>query len=413
MRIGRTLPPAAAVIPVKALLSGFAGLFCGQRYIRKLTLELAEHFGVSQVFLLSSGKAGLTVVLQALHSLSPRSEVVIPAYTCFSVPSAVVKAGLRVRLCDIDPRTFDFDIDNLNRILSTDTLCVVPHHLFGIPSNMSSILQMCKEKGVFVVEDAAQAMGGTLDGKKLGTIGDAGLYSFGRGKNITCGSGGAIVTKHADVAQAISRYYSALKKPSVWKTLAEFIQSVIMTIFIRPSLYWLPASLSFLGLGTTVFHNDFSIEKLSGMKAGLLRDWCKRLEKSNQTRSSTSLYFATQLGMPALRILPIPYLRLPVLLRSSAARASIYAAAKKQGIGISGMYPTAINEIEEIASQFPDRTFPAAADVAARLLTIPTHGLLSIDDKQRICNLFTGAMDIKESGVIAPELEERRSATVL
>ena len=409
MRIGRTVPPTAAVIPVKALGSGLAGLFCGPRYARYLALELAEYFGVSHVFLLCSGKAALTVVLQALHSLSRRKEVVIPAYTCFSVPSAVIKAGLKVRLCDIDRETFDFDIDHLKRILGADTLCVVPHHLFGIPSNMPSILRMCNEKGVFVVEDAAQAMGGALDGKKLGTMGDVGLYSFGRGKNITCGSGGAIVTKRADIAQAINRYYSALKSPSVWKTIAEFIQSVIMGIFIRPSLYWFPAGLSFLGLGRTVFYKDFPIAKLSGMKAGLLRDWRNRLQQSNQTRSATSLYFSRQLALPASRTLSIPYLRFPLLLRSPAARASIYAAAKNEGIGISLMYPAAINEIDEIASQFADQSFPAAAYVAGRLLTLPTHELLSMNDKKKICNLLT---DMTASDENASQVNNQETPSV-
>jgi dTDP-4-amino-4,6-dideoxygalactose transaminase len=412
MRIGRTVPPAAAVIPAKALRSGFAGLFGGQRYLRNLALELAEYFVVSHVFLLCSGKAALTVALQALHSLSPRNEVVIPAYTCFSVPSAVIKAGLKVRLCDIDTRTFDFDIDNLKHILNADTLCVVPDHLFGIPSNMPRIIQLCKEKGIFVLEDTAQAMGGTLNGKKLGTIGDVGVYSFGRGKNITCGSGGAIVTNRADIAQAIVRYYSGLKDPSLWKNIAEFIQSVMLTIFIRPSLYWFPAGLSFLGLGTTVFYKDFAITKLSGMKAGLLRNWRMRLQQANQMRFSASLYFTRQLTLSAPQTSPVAYLRLPVLVRSPAARASLYAAAKNDGIGISLMYPAAVNEIGEIASQFANQSFPAAAYVAGRLVTIPTHELLSMNDKKKIYNMLAD-MPLSDESAARVSNQETPSVAVL
>jgi dTDP-4-amino-4,6-dideoxygalactose transaminase len=412
MRIGRTVPPAAAVIPAKALRSGFAGLFGGQRYLRNLALELAEYFGVSHVFLLCSGKAALTVALQALHSLSPRNEVVIPAYTCFSVPSAVIKAGLKVRLCDIDPVTFDFDLGGLERTLNPQTLCVVAHHLFGIPSNMPRIIQICRQKGIFVVEDAAQAMGATFEGRKLGTLGDVALFSFGRGKNITCGSGGVVITKRPDIAQAITGGYSVLKTPSLWKTLRELLEAFIMTIFIHPALYWFPAGLAFLGLGKTVFYKDFTVEKMSGMKAGLLRGWRKRLQRSNEIRSSTAAYFTAALGLPLPRP-TIPFLRLPVVLRSLAARASINAAANRHGMGVSVMYPTAVNEIEEIAIQFPNATYPVAAYVAERLLTIPTHELLSMKDKKRICNLFAGTKVLDESTSSAGGGKQNASVAVL
>jgi dTDP-4-amino-4,6-dideoxygalactose transaminase len=122
---------------------------------------------------------------------------VIPAYTCFSVPAAVLKAGLRPVLCDINPSTFDFDHALLERTLNGNTLCVVAHHLFGIPSNIERVRALSRARGIFVVEDAAQAMGVESHGRSLGTLGDVGLFSLGRGKAITCGSGGIIVTNSA------------------------------------------------------------------------------------------------------------------------------------------------------------------------------------------------------------------------
>jgi dTDP-4-amino-4,6-dideoxygalactose transaminase len=251
MRIKRTVPPAAATIHARDLWFGLLGIFSGTRYLKELEAELADYFNVKHVFLLSSGKAALTLILKALKSLSPRREVVIPAYTCFSVPSAVVKAGLKVRLCDIDPLTFDFNLTRLEQSLNENTLCVIPHHLFGIPSDVHRIAGMCKERGIFVVEDAAQAMGGTLGGRKLGTLVDVGFFSLGRGKNITCGSGGVVVTNRGDVADAIGRHSAALEKPTLLEVVKEFAQSVVMSIFIHPSLFWFPDGLPFLQLGKT------------------------------------------------------------------------------------------------------------------------------------------------------------------
>ena len=144
--------------------------------------EVRDYFNVKHVFLVSSGKAALTVILNALKSLSPeRDEVLIPAYTCFSVPSAIKKAGLKVALCDIDTKTFDFQQGLLKKAINKKTLCVMPNHLLaslGCERNNRCL----QGKRYFVLEDAAQAMGGEVNRDKIGTIGDAGFFSLGRGK---------------------------------------------------------------------------------------------------------------------------------------------------------------------------------------------------------------------------------------
>src|SRR5262249_11056928 len=103
MRIRRTLPPAAALLGLGDLLHGLAGAIRSGRPAGRLEGELREHFGVRHVFLVSSGTAALALILTSLKRLSSRREVVLPAYTCFSVPAAVERAGLAIRLVDVDP----------------------------------------------------------------------------------------------------------------------------------------------------------------------------------------------------------------------------------------------------------------------------------------------------------------------
>jgi perosamine synthetase len=359
-------------------------MFTAKRCLSMLESQVKEYFGLRYVWFVSSGKAALYLILLALKSLSSRRRVVIPAYTCFSVPSAIVKAGLEVALCDIDPETFDFEPDLLEQTIDTDTLCVIPNHLFGIPSDMDRIIHLCEDRRVFVVEDAAQAMGGGYDDRLLGTMGDAGFFSLGRGKNITCGSGGIVGTNSGQIADAIAPQYAALEPPTAIDTLSEFLQVVLMTIFIRPSLYWLPAGLPFLRLGQTKFYKDFPIKSLSGMKAGLLRNWQQRLEHSNHARAAAAAYFGDRLRLIARSGTAFPYLRLPILLDSAAERDRIYTLSQKHRLGISLMYPTAINEVEEIKAGFNGLRLPAAPQIAERLLTIPTHPLLSENDKAAI-----------------------------
>src|SRR5205814_5139597 len=119
MHIGRTLPPAATPIGIREIISGVCGIFRGQRELDRFQSELKENFGVKHCFLVSSGKAAFTLILLALHELFPdRDEVLIPAFTCYSVPSSVVRAGLRIRLCDQRPDSFDFDFAQLSAMLS-------------------------------------------------------------------------------------------------------------------------------------------------------------------------------------------------------------------------------------------------------------------------------------------------------
>ena len=210
MLIKRTLPPAATPIGVRDILNGLRGLISGKDEIERFRSELKNYFGVKHCFLVSSGKAALTLILEALHQLYPdRTSVIIPAFTCYSVPSAVKRAGLEIKLCDIDPETLDFDYGQLESMLSdpqaSRILAVIPRHIFGLIANMDQLRRITDGFGVSIVEDAAQTMGGDLNGIKLGTLGDVGLISLGRGKAYSTVEGGIILTGRDDLADRINK----------------------------------------------------------------------------------------------------------------------------------------------------------------------------------------------------------------
>jgi perosamine synthetase len=393
MKIRRTIPPTAAQVKLGDLVRGFTGLFGrGQTHRESVEREIREHFGVEQVFCVSSGKAALTLILLALGELSKKRQVVIPAYTCFSVPSSIIKAGLEIVPCDIDPQTFDYDYDCLARAVTSDTLCVLAIHLFGIPADLNRIRRLCAAKGAFVVEDAAQAMGGRRDGAMLGTIGDVGFYSLGRGKNIICGSGGIIVTNHEIIGAALAKRYAKLEDISLGEDIKNLIELGLISIFIRPWLYWLPAGMPFLRLGQTFFHADFPIQKLSGRRATLLQNWRDRLLESNQARTRIGARLQKRLVRKDNQELGISYLRFPLLVGDRQTRDLIYNRSQALGLGLSLMYPTPVNEIAELGSCFSGQFFPVAKRVAETLLTLPTHHLLSETDEANACHLLDSAL---------------------
>jgi len=393
MKIQRTLPPTVAPIYFRDILHGLAGLIVTGRYTKEIEAEVKEYFGVKHVFLVSSGKAALALILVALKSLMPRQEVLIPAYTCFSVPSAIIKADLKVSLCDIDSNTLDFDYAMLKQTLTHRTLAVVPTHLLGLPSDVDRVKDICREKGAYVVEDAAQAMGGRSRGKMLGTIGDVGFFSLGRGKNITCGSGGIILTNSDTIAKAVRNEYAKLGNETFFKTMMNLIGVMGMGLLINPRFYWLPAALPFLKLGETKFFRDFSMCRLNSSGAGLLLHWKERLEQSNSARCAMSGEFIHQLASPfkVIQSWPweqTPYLRLPVMAESKKAKAAFCSLSKKHGIGVSSLYPSGIHAISELQERLEKADFPTASVVAERLLTLPVHHLVKESDRKKICQML-------------------------
>jgi len=395
VRVGRSIAPVAAPLDAIDLWFGASGLVRPARAQRRFEDELRRVFGVRHVFPLSSGTAALTVALKALGSIAGRTDVILPAYTCFTVPAAVVQAGLRPVLCDIGSDSFDFDHAQLARLVNRRTLAVIVHHLFGIPSNVARARRICAPHGAFVVEDAAQAMGVESNGRMLGTIGDVGIFSLGRGKHVTCGEGGVVVTNVASVASAVERQYRNVPDAAFTDALIGLAKTTVMCAFIRPWLYWIPAGLPFLGLGETTYPTKVTVRRLSGMHAGLMRRMRPRMQRARRIRSRTAAQLRSRLRLPSRPgVDQHPYLRLPVYATTPEEKTRVFALSRRRGLGLALGYPSAVSEIPELRSQFGGQQFPNATRVSAHLLTLPTHHWLVERDTQAIADHLRGTIQI-------------------
>jgi dTDP-4-amino-4,6-dideoxygalactose transaminase len=395
MKVQRTLAPTAAPIPFRNLVRAPLGLLCGRSYRNRLIREVKEQFSAHGVFLVSSGKAALTIILKALAAKSARRRVVIPAYTCFSVPSAIVKAGLEVVSCDVEPDTLDFRFFELASILDERVLCVLPTHLFGLAADVGRVKRLCREKGIAVVEDAAQAMGGRSGAGPIGTAGDAAFFSLGRGKNLTAGSGGIILSHSPALTESIEAEYSRVPQPTAGEMLRNWIELVLMSWFIHPALYWFPAGLRFLGLGETKFYTDFPIVRMDGVRAGLMRGWVEHLAEANRNRAACASRLITALDLPRQGASPVSresgvYLRLPVLLADRKAKESVCDLSRESGAGVSPNYPATIQDIPELVGRIAVRACPGAQEIVERLVTLPTHRFVKQQDVRKIRQILVG-----------------------
>ena len=392
----RLVPPAGAPLPARSVLpSVLPGL--GDR--RGFAELLAARLGAQSPFFVLSGRAALTILLKALRQGSDRREVVIPAYTCFSVPSAVARAGLTIRLCDVDPKTLDLDLNALVRLDLGRALCIVSSGLYGLPSDLVALEQIARRCGGFLVDDAAQCLGATQEGRACGTFGDAGFYSLGRGKGITAMGGGILVTRRDDLARRIQREIMALSRPAVWNVCAAIVSSLVYAAMLRPSRYWLLDHVPFLELGASHFEPDFPIAQLSAYQRRLARRLLPLLDSYNRIRRE----HADQLrvGIEGVEGIEVPrpleganpvYLRFPILTRDERHRAGLLRALREAGIVASPSYPTSIGDIPGIATYLaPDQEpCPGARSIATRILTLPTHSGVTQRDLEVMVRIIRG-----------------------
>lgn len=190
----KEIDAVAAVIQSKKLFRYGEGSQCArfeQRY--------GEFVGVKHVMMTSSGTAALVAALAGL-GIGPGDEVIVPAHTFMATAVAVLGVGAIPVIIDID-ESIGMSPAAFESAIGRRTKAVIPVHMWGMPCNMDAIMAIAAKHKVLVLEDACQGVGGAYNGKRLGSIGHAGAFSFNYYKNMTCGEGGAMVTNDARVLQ--------------------------------------------------------------------------------------------------------------------------------------------------------------------------------------------------------------------
>jgi perosamine synthetase len=390
---GRYLAPAGAPIEAGDLLRWIGRCAASDGAAADVRSALSRQVGRAHVDLVCTGRAGLTILLSALESMASdgRDEIILPTYTCYSVAASVVRAGLKPRLVDIDVATLDYDLEKLERADTDRTLAIVVTNLYGIPGNLPAIARFATARGLFLVDDAAQSLGARIGGKASGAWGDAGLYSFDKGKPISAIEGGAIATDDKDLSRAVSERIRTLPLPGVATRLAQVAKVLAYAALLRPRLYAIPNAIPSLKLGQTVYQLEAEHQRIAPSLTALAATMMPRLSVFTQHRVATAARFHAKLAghqrLTTIRTQPEAspiYLRFPVLARDRASRDAIVAALQRAGIGASGSYPASL---ADIAALRPHLAGAVDADggrfVADRIITLPTHPYVTETDVER------------------------------
>lgn len=337
--------------------------------------------------LTDSGTSALTLALR--HTCDDgRRPVAIPAYGCFDLATAVLGARVPFILYDVDPTTLGPDFDSLRRALRQGADRIVVVHLYGVPVDMRAVLDLARDHGALVIDDAAQGVGARFNGQVLGSIGDIGVLSFGRGKGLTSGRGGALLWNQ-NLETFGSNAVAGVEVGSR-RWLGEALICTAQWSLGRPALFGIPSSIPMLHLGDTVFRPPHDIEAISAFATGVLQETIPLADTEGQIRKANAAALratAEQCGLtlPKICLLAEPgYLRLPVIGSAMDARRARTAAAESLGIRLG--YPSTLAELDGFGHARVNGTehFAGADHLAARLFTLPVHSRVSTRDLLRL-----------------------------
>lgn len=337
----------------------------------------------------------MVLALQAMRDINKdaqKVEVIVPAYTCYSVPAAVSKAGLQPRLCDVDPVTLSMDPDALRKFDFSRVLGIITANLYGIPNDLQTIEAIAREHGVWMLDDGAQALGATQAGRPVGGFGDVGLYSFDKGKNITSLEGGALVASHPELAAALDRRHAQLPPASMTHTATTLVKLAAYATLLPPTMYGVVRKLPGLGLGRTPYDETYPLQKYSGTLAGFAATLLGKLPELTRGRRDQAEAMIEELStIVGVQLVSVPnsqsaFARLPFLVSDASKRAAVLERLEAAGIGATASYPNALCDVPEVAAKLPesDRNMPGARRVAQSIVTLPTHAYCPPDLPTRV-----------------------------
>lgn len=388
--------PISLPLYAGALLEGLSDASAAAR----LAAALAQQAGRTQGLLFSTGRAAMVVALEALRETVAdprRDEVIVAGYTCYSVPASVLRAGLRPRLCDVDPQTLNLDLDDLKRFDTSKVLAIVTANLYGVPNALGELESWARANGIALLDDAAQALGARIAGRPAGGFGDIGLYSLDKGKNITSLEGGALVASDPALITALQRRHDDLPRGSGVGTLRTAAKLAVYSVLLRPRLYGITRKLPFLGLGLTRYEDDYPLQRYPNALAGFGNRLLARLPELTRIRARNAQRLRDALaGLTALKPITLlagsepGYTRLPAL-ADAQERPALLAALQSAGIGATASYPAALCDVAELNSHLnpDDRRLAGARSVAARIVTLPVHPYCPPDHAQAVVRALT------------------------
>ncbi|MBU0503734.1 MAG: DegT/DnrJ/EryC1/StrS family aminotransferase [Candidatus Omnitrophota bacterium] len=403
MNIFREIPPTAGF---NVTLGDVLSLFIPSSKRGELKEDFKNYIKADYAEITYSGTAALYFILEALKELSSRKTVVIPSFICPLVPLAIRRAGLKVEVCDITKRSFDFDIPELIRICryNNDILAVIPVHLAGIPADLDRILNITLDNNIFVIEDCAQSLGADYHGKKTGSIADLAFFSLCRGKGLTIYEGGCLVSNKKEYVPLLKNKIKQLVKNDHLSEGLKILELMGYALFYRPELFWFVFSLpqvywslrgNPLKARSEDYGPDFGTYRVSDLRQRIACHAFSRIEDEIGRQREKAAYYIRELDeLKDIRIISepgetrsnYPYLVIVFDDPKKCDRARMNFSGS--GLGVSWVYDRAVTGYDYLKDFLPAKACPNAGYISRNSITLSTNSFLKEKDMSLIVNII-------------------------
>jgi dTDP-4-amino-4,6-dideoxygalactose transaminase len=371
---------------------------------------LAARVDAQHAIATSYGRMAFLYILRAFD-FPPGSEVVIPALTFWVIPELARVAGLRPVFADIDPETFTLDPRAFERAITARTRAVVPTHLYGLPCDMSAILGIARRAGITVIEDCAHALGATYQGRPVGTLGDAGFFSFQLLKPLNAYGGGMAVTNDPSVARRVAECAARAKEPSENDVLGRLRFGRAQRVMIKPRVF---SATLFPILWTSSWFNatpdvylwesirslsplpDSYEVRFSNVQAAIGLEGLAQLDGwIARTRAHAARVTETLAGVPAVRTPVVPPDRTHVFYQYAiyaADRGAVVRRCLRRGIDVETLHVDVCTRLDLFRLTGGSGRSAPGAEHAAEAIQLPIYESLSDDQVGRVAHVVRQAV---------------------
>lgn len=333
----------------------------------ELSRRLEDYLKVKNISLFTNGHMALELVLQALNL---KGEVITTPFTFASTTHAIVRNGLTPVFCDINEQDYTMDVDRIEELITDKTSAIVPVHVYGTPCDVNRIEAIAKKHNLKVIYDAAHAFGVEINGRGIGSFGDASMYSFHATKVYNTIEGGAIATADDELITKL------------WR-LKDFGIKDEETID---------------GIGANAKMNEFcAVMGLCNLKH-VDEEIAKRKQVSERYRSHLE-------GVDGIKLLTIKegvktnYAYFPIVVDEKifgCDRNRIKDVLAQNGVGVRKYFYPLVSDMDCYRGRFDSVSLPVAKWVSDRVLTIPMFADLELADVDRICSIILSCRDINK-----------------
>ena len=332
--------------------------------VQECEKEIAKYSQCAHGIGVSSGTDALLICLMA-EGIGPGDEVITTPYTFFATAGAVARVGAKPVFVDIDPTTYNLDPAQIAAQITPRTRAIIPVHLYGQMADMDAVLEIARKHGLVVIEDAAQAIGAEYKGRRAGSIGDYGCFSFFPSKNLgAAGDGGMVVTNDAARAERLMRLRAHGSKPKYYHKVVggnfrlDTLQAAIVAEKLKHLDGWTDAR-----------------QRNAARYDRLFADSGLRIADSSCYSANGAGNGAPQLYLPKTRM--NRHIFNQYIIRTPQ-RDALKTALQEKGVGTEIYYPVPMHLQECFASLGHSAgAFPASESAANETLALPIYPELS------------------------------------